>query len=157
MLGVRAGYWLLRDTMNLIDLCKLGKEEIDAMRRAGTLKASHLWVGAMGAIEYQKAIATGDVCSEAHGQERIEQGCLLCPFMVSTTSLEPTIVKHWCGPPLEDHTDTALPTCGCLVGLTIAGKPTAGALTMKASGKCIQGKWRAKPRASTMPQDAAKS
>lgn len=127
--------------MTLVDLARRGIDELEAMALRGELQPSHLWVAMSGAAEYRAAVARGDVLSASKADERLAQ-CLACPSVQRRRSERmPHVTRLWCGPPFENRTDTALPTCGCLVGITFDGVPHAGGATIVGSKRCPQGRY----------------
>lgn len=138
--------------MNIIELASLGKKEIIAKRGRGELSAEHVWVAVSGAIEYQKAVASGDVASAEDAATRFEM-CLVCKSRTQTQTKAEGIQAHWCGPALEEHKKGESPTCGCLVGVTVNGVHHAGGRTMVASAACWQRQWVEVARATIVQDD----
>lgn len=101
------------------------------------------WVAMNGAKTYMVAIATGDIAEEGVAMCRFEGWCMQCPSVTHRSarlSKEGTEV-YYCGPELVDNTDKVLPTCGCLVGVTVEGIAEPGGKTVVRSQKCPQGRW----------------
>lgn len=126
--------------MNLLDLAKLGKDEIVRMAKAGELAPRHLWIAMKGAAEYQAAVARGDIAHDVTQKSRADQ-CAECPSHTESPADLDGVVKLWCGRPYDPLLETVLPVCGCLVALRINGEIQPGARPAVASKRCPQEKW----------------
>ena len=127
--------------MTLQELCTHGTDELTRMALDGEITPKHLWVAMSGASAYRKAVARGDVADDDEARRRVSicAGCLSRQDRASTRM--DRVVRLWCGEPFENRRDAALPTCGCLVGITIDGAAHAGGLTVVQSEGCPQGRW----------------
>lgn len=132
---MRGRWWV----MTLIDLCKLGLPALLGMAKAGTLRPTHLWTAVEGASKYRDAIANGDVADDLVAQVRAEVHCGQCPSARRVDKAG--IQRTFCGEPFENRMNTALPTCGCLVAVTVNGETHPAGKTVVGSEKCPQGKF----------------
>lgn len=105
--------------------------------------ASKLWVGAKGAAKYAAAVATGDIADEVVAAARFEGWCMSCPSVKHRRARlqDQGVEVYYCGPELEEHFDSVMPTCGCLVGLTVGGQAQPGGKTVVRSQMCPQRRW----------------
>lgn len=123
--------------MTLIDLCRVGVTELVRKLRDGRLEAAHVWVAVRGAGKYRQAILDGDVADAETAVRRLAL-CMTCPSRVARL-VSDDIEAGYCGVPFEEHFETVLPTCGCLVSCTVRGETRAAGKALVASEKCPQG------------------
>lgn len=125
----------------LWQLVKMGTDTLVGMATNRQLRPEHLWVARRGAAKYRKAIANGDVAEPDQAAERASQ-CALCTSM---RLVNPTMIlddpSMYCGAPFEERLGDNPPTCGCLVGVSVQGKPLPGGKALVASEQCPQGRW----------------
>lgn len=127
--------------MNLLDLLKLGTEELTKKALAGELSPKQLWTAIKGANTYRAAMAAGNICSEAEGERRAAI-CAQCPSRVEHRIESIGATAGYCGKPFEAKLNADPPVCGCLVTITVNGSTSPAAKTMVQSEQCPQGKWK---------------
>lgn len=109
----------MSEGLNLRDIVALGMDEIVALARAGQLRPQHFGVAARGAVRYHKAIAAGDIASDAE-QARRAAICGRCEHRRwRDVEGETKAIASYCGDPFVDRGKGQ--PCGCLVMVTVAG------------------------------------
>lgn len=126
--------------MHLLDLIKLGTEELTKKALAGELTPRQLWTAIKGAQTYRAAMAHGNICSEAEGERRAAI-CAQCPSRVEHRIETIGATAGYCGKPFEAKLDADPPVCGCLVTITVNGSTSPAAKAMVQSEQCPQKKW----------------
>jgi hypothetical protein len=123
--------------LSSVEVMKLGAAEALRQYRLGNVGIKDLWrCSKQGALEYARAVASGDVASDEQVKERggVCGGC--CSRKMEETALE-GVATCWCGPPLVETGAT----CGCLVGVTVRGVYVPGAKLSVGSQACPRGLW----------------
>jgi hypothetical protein len=138
------------------DYAAVAVDALADLARDGRIEPGNLWVALKGARTYAMAIAKGAlIADEVTAASRFENGCRQCLSMTKKPVRDRGIqakygkcYTHWCGVPFEDNTGSVLPTCGCLVGMTVEGKTAAEGDRLYPAGKttlkeerCPQGLW----------------
>jgi hypothetical protein len=122
------------------NLAGAGLTELARKARAGELGVHTLWLAITGTKACRAAMVRGDIADPDEAQRRAAQ-CMLCPCRTDRPLRGHEGTAHWCGQPLEDRLDAALPTCGCLVALTVGGVTRPACATMVRSKPCPQSKF----------------
>lgn len=103
------------------------------------------WTGAKGAAKYAAAYAKGDIADDDVAACRFEGWCMSCPSVTHRPAMihgrDEAVEIYYCGKAFVEQLETVMPTCGCLVGLTINGMAEPGGKTVVRSSKCPQKKW----------------
>ena len=128
--------------MNLLTLIGCGTGSIVRLAQAGLLTRERLWTAMNGASAYFDALKRGDIAPTPTADER-SGVCATCPAVTreGLVVMGLGVTKLYCGEAFKDRLGDPQPTCGCLVGLTIDGKPYGGGKTSVMSERCPQGKW----------------
>lgn len=136
--------------LSLTQLAAITLAERRALMIEGKLRPEHVGMALKGSTRYIKALALGDIAADEVTEERVKT-CAGCASMVVRTGMldladgkgvRGVRIMH-CGPPFEERPAEGLrgPTCGCLVGILIDGKPRAEGKTRVGSERCGQGEW----------------
>ena len=131
------------------NVLKLATDELIRMARAGELGITDLWTSVKGARKWVVLLLdprnhADDVVAEA----RFQCCCRACPSAQVRLVGDAKVTEHygavetvWCGTPSREALDAVLPTCGCLVGITVSGQPRAEGKTRVKTERCPQGRW----------------
>lgn len=121
-------------------MAAVGFPELVRLARAGELTLDHLWMAVIGTKWCRAAIKAGDVATAEQAQSRAVV-CMLCPCRTDRDLNGREGQAHWCGKPLDERLDAALPTCGCFVAITVGGVTRPACATMVGSKKCPQARY----------------
>lgn len=121
-------------------LAAAGITELVAKARAGELSINTLWLAVSGTKACRAAMVSGDVAEPDQAQLRAVE-CMLCPSRVTRDLRGHEGQSHWCGKPLDENFESVLPTCGCLVAITVGGVTRPACATMVRSKRCPQSKF----------------
>jgi hypothetical protein len=138
----------------LRELASVARGVLADMARAGRLERAALWLAVDGAGRYAMAVMAGDVATEGTQRHRAAK-CGACPLGVYRR-LGIGDGRTWavfCGPPPGQRgPDDGVGTCGCLVGITVAGEPLeAAGKVVVATEACPGGIWGPEGEGGTPP------
>ena len=113
MVGLRAVCSMIRGGMSAVTLASSGK-----------LTRGMLWIGLAGAGRFIEAIAQGDVVDESVRESRAKtcRQCLGRVPVVDAGGRQRDEYLGWCGMPMVERLDVAVPerSCGCLLDGAVA-------------------------------------
>lgn len=132
--------------LGLLELVRLGGDEIIEMAKNGTIRGRHLWVAIKGAETYRRAVAAGDLrpVERAKTCARVCAGCNL--RTVREVEVNGTlVVAGYCGKPFEvvkaNPKKGTFATCGCLVTMTFGGELLPAGKAVVQSERCPNELW----------------
>jgi len=118
----------------IFQLASLGAPKLVELAVNGKLRGKHLGLAFKGAIEYNRAIASGDVVGEQDEAARVKgcNGCALAHPEAKRIGGS-TALAWYCGYPFEPDEGTG--TCGCLIGTSTSESAVMAAEIEHAAGR----------------------
>jgi len=130
------------------ELMALGLHRIISMAMFHQLPQRWLWVAVRGGWRYLSAMVHGDITSDHAALQRLDV-CQRCGAFETVQTGRTDLLASYCGKGVHDA-DGA--TCGCLLAVTIQGRPIAPAgKLMVATERCPRGHWQPLPNGQQGP------
>jgi len=126
--------------MTIIQLARLGFDDLLARALAGELAPANLWLAVEGGSRYAAAVARGDLATTPVAAARAAR-CSACPVRTERPMRAGGGSVGYCGEPFTERMESAVRSCGCLVTLSVEGETVAAGKTVVESEKCPNGFW----------------
>lgn len=124
--------------MNASELLKIGLHRALSLAMFYQLEQRWLWAAVKGGWRYLVAIQDGEQVSAVAAQRRLTI-CQACDAFDTVATARTDLRASYCGQTVQTGPGA---TCGCLLAVTIQGKPIDPAGKLLVSGECCpRGAW----------------